>query len=85
MERKTATLLGAAAALVTGGAITAPANASTSAVTPAASYAELLEPIANPVEQLRLADSQMATQQPRLIEADWRPHHHHHHHHHHHY
>jgi hypothetical protein len=56
---------------------------STSAVPQAQSYGELLDPIPNAVERLRLADAQ---EQPRarLIEAQYYPppvdHHHHHHH-----
>jgi len=54
------------------------------AVPPAQSYAELLQPIANPVERLQLADAQ-EEQQARLIPAQYyrgydRHHHHHHHH-----
>jgi G3E family GTPase len=56
---------------------------------PAASYADLLEPIPNAVERLKIADAQEAPQ-ARLIEAQYAPaeppvvaHHHHHHHHHH--
>jgi len=52
-------------------------------IPPAHSYADLLDPIPNAVERLRLADAQEAAAQPRLIEAQyWRHHHHHHHHNH---
>ena len=61
----------------------AAATPSDPAVPQAQSYSELLDPIPNAAERLRLADSQ---QQPaaRLIEAQYVPgpvaHHHHHHH-----
>jgi hypothetical protein len=51
------------------------------AVPPAQSYADLFQPISNPVERLQLADEQEAGQ-ARLIPAQYAVHHHHHHHHH---
>lgn len=81
MDRRTATLVGAAAALATAPAIAAPSNAVAPNVPAATSYAELLEPIPNAVEQLRLADSDAAARPPRLIRAQYDVHHHHHHHH----
>ena len=55
------------------------------AVPQAQSYAELLDPIPNAAERLRLADAQEEPR-ARLIEAQYYPaptdHHHHHHHHH---
>ena len=88
MDRKTATL-SAAAALTIAPVIAAgsAAHAETPAVPVAASYAELLQPVPDAVERLRVADAQAAARPPRLIEAQWAPpypHHHHHHHHHHH-
>lgn len=80
MDRKTATIVGAAAALVAAPALATP---NTAPVAPAASYAELLDPIPNAVERLRIADAQDAAQPPRLIKAQYDAHHHHHHHHHH--
>ena len=77
MDRKIATMVGAAAALATG-----PALAARPAVPVAASYAELLEPIPNAAERLQIADAEDAAQPARLIEAQWAYHHHHHHHHH---
>ena len=58
----------------------------------AQSYAELLQPIPNATEQLKIADMQAAPAEPRLIEAQYTNSHHHHHyrrhrrtqHHHHH-
>ncbi len=85
MDRKTATLVGAAAALASSPAIAAPGAEQARLLPVAASYAELLEPIPNAVEQLRLADAEAAAQPPRLIPAQYARHHHHHHHHHHHY
>lgn len=78
-----------AVAAVTGLIGAAPASASVEPVRmQAESYAELLQPIANASEQLRIADMQAAQAEPRLIEAQYYPdaqnHHHHHHHHSHH-
>jgi hypothetical protein len=84
MDRKTATLIGAAAAFATGPALAAPV--ADGPVTPvASSYAELLTPIPNAVERLRIADSQ-SEPPAELIKAQYvaAAHHHHHHHHHHH-
>jgi predicted metallo-beta-lactamase superfamily hydrolase len=52
------------------------------AAAPARSYADLLEPIPNAVERLRLADAQDAHDGAKLIKAQFYHHHHHHHHHH---
>ncbi|WP_293366699.1 hypothetical protein [Phenylobacterium sp.] len=79
MDPKTTALLGAAAALTALPALAAPASQA-SAVPVAASYSELLTPIPNAVERLKLADAEWQTQQPRLIEAQYVAHHHHHHH-----
>lgn len=82
MDRKTATLLGAGAALAAGPAL-ASAPATAPAVPIAASYAELLAPIPNAVERLQASDAEVEAQ-PQLIRAQYMagPHHHHHHHHH---
>jgi hypothetical protein len=80
-RRSTAKIVGAAAALVTGPAVAAtPPQAQPVPV--ARSYAELLQPIGNPVERLAAADAQAP--EPRLLEAQYVAYHHHHHHHHHH-
>jgi hypothetical protein len=84
MNRKTATLLGAAAALAAGPGLAAPAAAEAPAVPVAASYAELLQPIPNAMERLKAADAQGELRPARLIDAQYIAHHHHHHHHHHH-
>jgi hypothetical protein len=83
MDPKTATSFGAALALSAIPALAAPA-AYTPAVPVAASYAELLTPIPNAVERLKLSDAERDAQAPQLIEAQYfaRRHHHHHHHHH---
>jgi hypothetical protein len=81
MKRKTATLLGAGAALAAGPALAA-VSSQGPAVPVAASYSELFSPIPNAVERLKLADAE-AQAQPRLIQAQYVAHHHHHHHHHH--
>jgi hypothetical protein len=81
MDPKTVTLFGAAVALAAGPALAAPA-AQGPAVPVAASYAELLTPIPNAVERLRVSDAEWQAQQPRLIQVQYAAHHHHHHHHH---
>lgn len=85
MDRKIAGLLGAAAALSTmhaAQAATEPAPASA----PAASYRDLLEPVPNALDALKVDDARMAAgaveQQPVQL-AQYYHHHHHHHHHHH--
>ena len=100
INRGAAAALTALMALPAGAAVAEALPAQTQAVPPASSYAELLEPIPNASERLRLADAAAATAQPELILAQynvhdhhhqwrrWRRrhfrHHHHHHHHHHH-
>ncbi|MGH7025232.1 MAG: hypothetical protein ACREEB_16815 [Caulobacteraceae bacterium] len=83
MKRKTAIMMGAAAALTAGPALAAAPAIDQPAAPQASSYADLLQPIPNAVERLRIADAQAAGQPARLIEAQYRNHHHHHHHHHH--
>ena len=84
MDRKIATIVGAAAALVAVPAIAKAASGQTPALTPAVSYSELLEPIQNPIQTLKIADAQ--DKQARLqnvqlsIELGNAHHHHHHHH-----
>ena len=46
-----------------------------------ASYADLLEPIPNAQERLKIAQAEDAARPPRLIQAQYYEHHHHHHHH----
>lgn len=82
MNGKIATLAGAAAlaaAPVIAGAT--PQAAPEPAVPAAATYAELLSPIPNASERLRIADAQSEAAQPQLIEAQYVNQHHHHHHH----
>ena len=83
MDRKTATIVGAAAALTASPALV---GSSTVQAAPsplvAASYSELLEPIPNAVERLRTYDAEAAARPARLIPAQYNRHHHHHHHHH---
>ena len=83
MDGKIATLAGAAA-LIAAPAIAGatPQAAPGPAVPVAATYAELLNPIPNASERLRIADAQDDAS-PQLIEAQYVAHHHHHHHHHH--
>ena len=82
MDRTTS--LGVAAAISALVALPAAAEPSTAPAVPQAqSYSELLDPIPNAVERLRLADAQEEPR-ARLIEAQYYPppvdHHHHHHH-----
>jgi hypothetical protein len=91
MEHKTATMIGAVAALATAPAIAAapagPAITMEAPAIPAAqSYAELLEPIPNAVERLKRAEAESAARRLTKVQLtiDIGPHHHHHHHHHHH-
>ena len=83
MQRRTAGVLGAIAAIAAApvaGATTTPAN--NSAVPVASSYAELLQPIPNATERLKLADAEASERPAVLIKAQYYAHHHHHHHHH---
>jgi len=84
MNRKTATMVGAAAALATTPALGGQAVAREAPVPVAMTYADLLKPIPNAVERLQLADAEDQAAPPRLIPAQYNAHHHHHHHHHHH-
>jgi hypothetical protein len=83
MDGKLATLAGAAALAAVPALASAAPQAPDPAVPVAASYAELLSPIPNASERLRIADAQEQAAQPQLIEAQYVAHHHHHHHHHH--
>jgi hypothetical protein len=78
MKAKTVTLIGAAAALATGAAVSSPSFAGP-AVPQAASYADLLTPITNAQERLRVSDMEARTAeaQPELIQAQYHHHHHH--------
>src|SRR6185437_13513924 len=93
MHKRMAGLLGAAAALTTLGAAQAVAAPAPS-IPQANSYADLLEPVANPVEVLRADDAQRADASQATVQLAqyhhhhnhhhrYRRHHHHHHHHHH--
>ena len=97
MDKKIAGLLGAVAGIATiGAAQAAPQPAQNSSQAPS-SYADLLAPIANPVEALQ-ADNAARAQAPeaelaqyyyygygpRYYAPPYYYHHHHHHHHHHH-
>ena len=87
MGGKSVGVISAMAAVSGLGVQAAPANASSVPV--AQSYAELLEPIPNAVERLRMADAEAAARPAVLVEAQYdtppNVHHHHHHHHHHQY
>jgi hypothetical protein len=82
MDGKIATLAGVAAlAIAPAVAGATPQAAQEAAVPVAATYADLLSPIPNASERLRIADAQADAAQPQLIEAQYVAHHHHHHHH----
>ena len=90
MDKKMAGLLGAAAAIATVSGAQATVLPPANAAAPAVTYRDLLNPVPNPIEQLR-ADNAVRAQQPaRLQLAQFHHHHHHHHgflggfHHHHH-
>ncbi len=72
METKTFGLLGAISSLVALPGMAVGASASFQPGVPRAqSFAELLEPIPNAVERLKIADAQDAAPQPRLVEAQY--------------
>ena len=81
MDRKTVGLVGVVSALAAPGLAAQAAPANPSAVPVAASYAELLEPIPNAVERLKVVESEDAARPPQLVEAQYGYAHHHHHHH----
>ena len=99
MEKTIAGLIGAVAVLGTlDAAAAAPMAASPVPSLQASSFTELLEPIPNAADVLRIVDSQTPTgvEEGRLVQVGyhhhhhhhhhhWRRHRHHHHHHHHHY
>jgi hypothetical protein len=86
MDKKIAGLLGAAAALAT----VSGANATQvqgAAPNPAASYRDLLNPVANALEALKADDARLANKpadEVKLAQVGIVLGHHHHHHHHHH-
>lgn len=87
MKRKLGTIVGATAALVAAPvAAQAALSAETSPIPLASNYAELLEPIPNAVNRLKLADAEAANNGAALEKVQFNvqlgiPHHHHHHHH----
>jgi hypothetical protein len=96
MDKKIAGLLGAAAALTTVTAAHAAAPAQTAE--PAASYQDLLNPVASPMAALKADDARLAQKtdaaadETKVAQLFYDHHHHHHHHfrrrhhhHHHHY
>jgi hypothetical protein len=97
MDKRIAGLLGAAAALSAVNAAQAATPTQDAGLAPAASYRQLLDPIANAMAELQADNTKQtgasATGETRLAyhhhhhHHRWwrRRHHHHHHHHHHHY
>jgi hypothetical protein len=84
MSKKSIGIMGALSAISAGPAMAAHA-APAPAVPPAGSYADLLQPIPNAVERLKLAEAEDDARPAVLIRAQFvvpLPHHHHHHHHH---
>ncbi|MFC5327110.1 hypothetical protein [Bradyrhizobium oligotrophicum] len=94
MDKKTAALLGAAAAAITAGSAQANTlpSANASPIPQASSYAELLAPIPNALSLLQADDAARAQTKADevklaetvIIRRGHRHYHHHHHHHHHH-
>lgn len=84
MDKKIAGLLGAAAALSTMHAAQAAAEPAKQSP-PAASYRDLLDPVPNALEALKIDDARIAAERPPVQMAQFYYHHHHHHHHHHRY
>jgi hypothetical protein len=84
MDKKIAGLLGAAAALTTVGGVQA-ATPQGAELAPAANYADLLQPVPNPVEALKADDARRGeTAGVQVAQVSVQIGHHHHHHHHHH-
>jgi hypothetical protein len=91
MDRKMATVVGATAALIAGSAATQAATPATDtpAVSAASNYNQLLEPIPNAVERLKVANAQDRAHRAELEKVQFSlqlgvpPAYHHHHHHHH--
>ena len=85
MDTKSAMLAGAAATVIAASAFIA-SPAAAEPIPPAASYADLLQPVPNAMERLQADDARQG--EARMIQAQYGngPYaHHHHHHHHHHY
>jgi hypothetical protein len=79
MANKTSTMVGVV--LATGAAFAVPQAADARPIPVAESYAELLKPLPNAIERLKLADAER-TEAPLQV-TPVQDHHHHHHHHHH--
>jgi hypothetical protein len=84
MDKKIAGLLGAAAALTTMSAAQS-AVAEPTQNTPPTSYRDLLEPIPDALNALKIDDARIAASKTQGGEQVAQYHHHHHHHHHHRY
>ena len=85
METKTINMIGAAAVIAVGAATASPATADP--IPPAASYADLLQPVPNAMSRLNADDAARQNAPAELYQAQYNPggpvdHHHHHHHHH---
>ncbi|HEV2594194.1 MAG TPA: hypothetical protein VGU01_03230 [Sphingomicrobium sp.] len=85
MENKTRNVIGAAAVIAAGAIAAAPASADP--VPPAASYADLLQPVSDAMGRLSADDAARQSAPAQFVEAQYVPggpvnHHHHHHHHH---
>jgi hypothetical protein len=81
MDKKIAGLLGAAAALTTVSAANASVTVAAADPAPAATYSDLLKPVANALALLRADDAARLQQQPARVQIAQYHHHHHHHHH----
>ena len=80
MKGRTASVIGVISAIAAVPAVGAAATANEPAVPVAHSYADLLQPIPNAVERLKIADSEQAVRPAELIQTQYVVHHHHHHH-----
>jgi len=80
MDKKVAALLGAVAGIATIGAAQASPEPASPPTSPVKSYAELLAPIANPVDQLRADDAAREQAPAKLAQYYPYPYYYHHHH-----
>ena len=80
MDKKLVGLIGAVTALTVPQAVQALPSPTAEEIMRVQSYGDLLNPIANARELLRVADSAPASTQPNVRVAQYHHHHHHHHH-----
>jgi hypothetical protein len=86
MDKKIVGLLGAAAALTAVSGVQAATAPQGTELAPATNYADLLQPVSNPVEALKADDARLGQQSAageQIAQISVQLGHHHHHHHHH--